>query len=152
MICPHWKTVLSALLVPLVAIFGSYIAYRQWRTAQNKLKLDLFDRRVAIYEAARHLIVSARGSGRVSQVAEFKYQSGIRGARWLYNEEIVKYLEEDIWHKVVDLGTLESELDNLPVGEERTRIIREQREIKDWLADQLRVLEQKVAPFLVLRH
>ncbi|KZE52985.1 hypothetical protein AVW14_09790 [Stenotrophomonas maltophilia] len=43
-----------------VAVAVGYVAYRQWRTAQqqastarNKLQLDLFDRRLAVYEAVR---------------------------------------------------------------------------------------------------
>ena len=106
MTSPHWTTVLAALLVPVIAFFGAYIAYRQWRTAQNRLKLDLFDRRLAVYEAARRVITTVMTSGRISQEAEFQYLSGTRGALWLYNEEIVRYLDEEIWHKVVDLGTL----------------------------------------------
>jgi len=32
-------TTLAALLTPLIAIIAVYVAYRQWRTGQNKLKL-----------------------------------------------------------------------------------------------------------------
>ena len=46
---PHWTTYLAALLTPTVAVLGSYIAYRQWHLAQNKLKLDLFDRRFSAH-------------------------------------------------------------------------------------------------------
>ena len=42
----HWTTYLSALLTPTVAVLGSLIAYRQWRLAQNKLKLDLFEQSI----------------------------------------------------------------------------------------------------------
>jgi len=42
---PHWTNYLAALLTPTVAVLGSIIAYHQWRTAQNKLKFELFDRR-----------------------------------------------------------------------------------------------------------
>jgi len=30
----------------------AYIAIQQWRTNKNKLRLDLFDRRWAVFEAA----------------------------------------------------------------------------------------------------
>jgi len=46
---PSWVTVLSAMLTPAVALSVAFIAYRQWRTAQNRLKLDLFDRCLAIH-------------------------------------------------------------------------------------------------------
>ena len=60
---PHWTTLLSALLTPAVAVFGIFIAYRQWRLAQEKLKLDLFDKRFEVYEAARELNRPGFGGG-----------------------------------------------------------------------------------------
>ena len=33
----------------MAAVVASYIGYRNWRTAQNKLKMELFDRRMAVY-------------------------------------------------------------------------------------------------------
>lgn len=36
-----------------LALMVFYVAWRQWRTARNKLKLDLFDRRFAAYEELR---------------------------------------------------------------------------------------------------
>jgi hypothetical protein len=143
---------ISALLVPIVAVFGLWIAYRQWRTAQNRLKLDLFDRRLIVYEAAREIIVTVRTSGKVTNEAEFKYFANTRGAIWLFNPEIVRYLDEELWRKIVDLGALESELEGLPAGEERSKNVREQRVIKNWLGEQLGVMEKKFAPFLKLRH
>jgi hypothetical protein len=70
---PHWTAYVSALLVPLVAIFGFIIAYQQWRTAQNKLKLDLFDRRFEIYHAARKLLAAIMTSGKASDDELFNY-------------------------------------------------------------------------------
>jgi hypothetical protein len=128
------------------------IAYRQWRTAQNKLKLDLFDRRLVVYDAAREIILAARASGKVTSEAEFKYIANTRGAIWLFDPEIVRYLDEELWRKIVDLGALESELEGLPAGEERSQNVRAQRVIKDWLGEQLRVMEKKFAPFLKVRH
>ena len=61
---PYWTQVLSALLVPTIALFACYIAWRQWRTAQNKLKLDLFEKRFAVYDTARNLFDSVVTSGK----------------------------------------------------------------------------------------
>ena len=42
--------VLSGLLTPTIAILASYIAYRQYRTAKAKLKLDLYEKRLKIFK------------------------------------------------------------------------------------------------------
>lgn len=48
---PNLATYLSASLVPIIAILGLYIAYRQYRLAQNKLRFELYQKRFAIYES-----------------------------------------------------------------------------------------------------
>jgi len=149
---PHWTTYLSALLVPTVAILGALIAYRQWRTAQNKLKLDLFDRRLVVYEAARDYISSVMTSGKTTKEKEFEFLAGTRGAKWLFDEDVTQYLDKELWHKICDLGCLQSELDGMPAGEERTKNIRDQADLKKWLIAQMKVLDDKFAPFLRLRH
>ena len=40
-----WIDISSALLTPVVAIFGCLIAYRQWTTSEKQRKQDLFDKR-----------------------------------------------------------------------------------------------------------
>jgi hypothetical protein len=59
---PIWIEYVKALGTPLAALvaafIGGFIAYRQMQTAKNKLKLDLFDKRVAVYKAAVDLINS----------------------------------------------------------------------------------------------
>jgi hypothetical protein len=51
-VCPSTNTVLLQAIPWLVAAVAVYISFRQWRTADDKLKLDLYNRRFAIYLAA----------------------------------------------------------------------------------------------------
>lgn len=149
---PHWTVYLSALLVPTVAVLGSVIAYRQWRTAQNKLKLDLFEKRFSVYDAARKLLSSIMTSGKAKDENIFAFLSGTREAKWLLNSDIADYLEEQIYHKAIELQTLSSELEGMPVGEERSANVQKQSEIKKWMLKQFEVLDEKFAPFLRLGH
>lgn len=43
-----WIQIFKALLTPVVAILGVYIAYQQWRTNRTRLKHELFDRRYSM--------------------------------------------------------------------------------------------------------
>jgi hypothetical protein len=43
-------SVFTPLLTPLIALIASYIAIQQWRTNKEKLRLDLYDKRFAVYE------------------------------------------------------------------------------------------------------
>lgn len=42
------------------------IAWRQWKTAQDKVKLDLFDRRFAVFMDARRLVSEAGQLGKIT--------------------------------------------------------------------------------------
>lgn len=149
---PHWTTYLAALLTPIVAVLGSFIAYRQWRLAQNKLKLELFDRRLSVYDATRALLASIMSSGKTKDEEVFKFMVATREAKWLLNDSIAEYLDKQLYHKVIDLQTLASELEGVGVGEERTQNVHAQANIKKWLMAQFGVLDEKFTPFLQLRH
>ncbi|WP_210024194.1 hypothetical protein [Methylocaldum sp. RMAD-M] len=149
---PHWTTYLSALLTPTVAVLGSFIAYRQWRLAQNKLKLDLFERRLTVYEAARTLLSSIMATGKAKDGEVFKFMVATREAKWLFNESVAEYLDKQLYHKAIDLQTLDAELEGVPVGEERRKNVRAQAEIKEWFMAQYEVLDEMFSPFLKLQH
>jgi hypothetical protein len=71
---PHWTAYLSAWGTPIIALiaggWGGYIAWRQWHTAQNRLRLDLFDKRFAAYAAARDVPYLIRGSRRIGSISK----------------------------------------------------------------------------------
>ena len=149
---PHWTTYLAALLTPTVAVLGSFIAYRQWRLAQNKLKLDLFDRRFSVYEAARTLLASIMTSGKANDEEVFKFMLATCEAKWLLNASVAEYLDKQLYHKAVDLQALASALEGVGVGEIRTKNVYAQADIKKWFLSQYEILDEKFAPYLQLRH
>lgn len=149
---PHWTAYLSALLTPVVAAFGIYIAWRQSRTAQNKLKLDLFDRRFSVYDQARSLLATIMTSGAITDEALWKFGAGVREARWLFDSAVEDYLRKELWNNAVNLQMYTSELEGLPVGEARSDLVEKRADIKKWFFAQYEVLDAKVEPFLKLRH
>lgn len=46
----------NAFLTPLIAIVAVYIAWQQWQTNKHKLELELYDRRLRIYEEVRKIL------------------------------------------------------------------------------------------------
>lgn len=147
-----WVNYLSALLVPTIAILGSIIAYLQWRTNSNRLKHELFDRRYEQFTVVRDFIGSIMTSGKSKPDEQFKYLSGTRGMRFIFDKEIASYVDEKIWNLAVELECLDSELEGVPVGEERSKNVKRQGEIKKQLNRELQSLEEKFAKYLQLRH
>lgn len=149
---PHWTQYLSALLTPVVAGFGIYIAWRQAQTARRKLKLELFAKRFAVYEAARALVFQVFIKGGVSSEAMGAYMLGTSEARWLLDESVNTYLRKSLLRKAVDLQDLSADLEGLPVGAERSQKVRARDEIKDWFKQQDDVLIAFFSPYLRLEH
>jgi hypothetical protein len=149
---PHWTAYVTALLTPVIAILGAYIAIQQWYTAQNKLRLDLFEKRFSVYNAARNLIGSIVTSGKAKDDELFKYLTGTREAKWLFNVDVANYLEQRLYRPALDLQCLDAELEGLPVGEERTKNVSRQAAIKIAINKEFDGLDRVFSPFLQLKH
>lgn len=147
-----WVDYLSALLVPMVAIVGSVIAWQQWRINRARLKNELFDRRYEQFCVVRDFIGSIMTSGRSTTEEQRKYLVGTRGMRFLLDKKIADYMDEHIWKPAIDLECLESELQGLPVGNDRSENVHKQRDIKLKLHEELKSLEGRFAKYLQLRH
>lgn len=148
----HWTQYLAALSTPTVAVFGSIIAYRQWRTAQNKLKLDLFEKRFVVYNAARLVLSTITTTGKITNEDSYKFLSSTREARWLLDDGISEYFDKVLWERICYLQTLQAELEGLPIGDARKQNIEQQREVKDWIREQHSVLDAKFASYLKIGH
>src|SRR5262245_28988212 len=63
---PHWIQWLQALSVPTIAVVGVFLVWQQARIARTKASRDLFDRRFAVFEAARTLLARVMAKGNAS--------------------------------------------------------------------------------------
>src|SRR5262249_49100236 len=110
------------------------------------------DRRFAIYDSIRKMLSSVMTSGKAKDDEVFAFLVATRSAKWLLNSDIAQYLDKEVYHRLLDLQTLQAELEGVPVGDERTTNVRRQTEIKKWLLAQFDVLDDKFKPFLLLQH
>ena len=109
-------------------------------------------RRFSVYEASRNLLASIMTSGKAKDDEVFKFLVSTSEAKWLLNAEVATYLEKELYHKAIDLQTLQAELEGVPVGEERSTNVMKQSKIKKWFMEQHEVLDEKFSPFLELQH
>ncbi len=151
-ISKNWVDYAAALLLPTIALLGAVITFLQWYTNRKRLKHELFDRRYKQFEAIRDFLGSVMSSGRIAASAEQDYLIGTRGVRFIFDEEIDRYVNEKIWCLAVELQALESMLEGLPVGKERSSNVQQQRVIKDKLQSELRNIEKKFSKYLQLGH
>ncbi|MCJ2113280.1 hypothetical protein MKK64_19060 [Methylobacterium sp. E-025] len=100
---------LQALTVPLLGLLAAWIAYQQWRTADRKVQLDLFDRRFAIYEAAREALAPVMREAGAETRDYFAFSSAIDKAPFLFGKEVLNQFEvtrQDINRLVMFTGMM----------------------------------------------
>ncbi|MGN7875566.1 hypothetical protein ACTJKJ_18550 [Roseateles sp. 22389] len=102
---PHWTTYLQATATPVVAVIAAVIAatiqWRQWKTAtaaaetaKNKLKLDLFDKRMVVFDAAVHLVRRANLEAPMDLDDFSELTTKMRQAEWLFSREVASRLDD----------------------------------------------------------
>lgn len=79
---PIWLKYLQAASIIMLPFFGTWIALRQMRLAEAKLKHDLFDRRFVIFEAAVNFVASILREGNVQNDEIFSYSRKIVDAEF----------------------------------------------------------------------
>lgn len=148
---PHWTSVVTAIAAPAIAIIAAWIAYRQSQIARNKLKLDLFEKRMAVYQVVRDTLGIAVSHGKLTHEEEINFVVGTRPAKWLFGPEVFRYLDETLWHKIVDFGLHNTMMEDLHSAE-RTKHVHARAEIMKWLMKQFKDFDQLCVKYLTIEH
>jgi len=146
---PSWTDVLTAISAAGIGLIGLYFAFRQEVMSRLKWKHELYDRRMAIYVAAGQSIGFMFRNGKLTDEDLFEFLQATRESDFLLNEKITERLQE-MYRRAVHLQTLDFELEDLPVGDERTAKVHEREDIKVWYIDQADELKELFTPFLKL--
>ena len=145
-----WVNYLTALLTPTIVVFGSIIAFLQWRTNRNRLKHELFDRRYAQFKAVSDYIGSILSHGTVKADDELRLLSHTRGMEFLFDEDVCQLVRE-IRSTVSLLTALNDELAS--VGSDNRKSVAQARaDAFKKLTEYSRRLESRFAPYLTLKH
>lgn len=127
MTLPGWYLFLQILFPAAIGIAGGVIGWAQWRTANQKVALDLFDRRLQLYLAVRDLNRTVIGSGTATFDQAYRMRELQEEARFLFKSEVPDALGSLV-EAMFDLEDVEKELTpDLQMGPERTRLVRTRR-------------------------
>ena len=80
----------SALLTPAIAITTAYIAKQQWQTNRQKLAIDLYDRRLRIYQEVKSFLAKITREGTVPTNSLLEFYSSITEADFLFEPEVMQ--------------------------------------------------------------
>jgi hypothetical protein len=147
---PSWVQYIQALgptgIAIVAALIAGYIAWRQWRTAHDKLSFDLYEKRFAVYEAVKSLINASTGGVIQKDLDEF--YDGIRGAEFLFDGEardFVMKIGDMAWRAKTTRAWQRS--GNHPQPD---KLIDEEENILNFLSVQSEEIENVFKPYLDL--
>ncbi len=133
-----------------IAYFAVRIGGGQKKTNDLRSKLDLFDRRLRIYEEAKNILGLMYTTGaKDEQLLEFVTKT--EDAVFLFGDNIKEYLEE-VYRRAQELSFVTQEMSRaLSVGasvEERTRLAGARKEDVEWATGQRRALSGRFKKYL----
>jgi len=109
-------TSFTTLVLGLVA---AYVVWRQWRTSQDRLVLDLFERRFQVFQELTRATTDSLSKPQVSVQDLANFDAATEKARFLFGPEIHSYLGE-IRGLLIQVFALGRALPEMPDGPRRT--------------------------------
>ncbi|WEZ83511.1 hypothetical protein P6U16_01245 [Rhizobium sp. 32-5/1] len=121
---PGWIVILQALLTPAIAIAVGVIGFLQWRTAHQKVVLDLFDRRMKVVNGVRDFQGLVFRGGVKQELADVARFHQVRHeAEFLFGSDVVNYLK-GLHDTVIEMSTATAALDTLDDPQTRSEYVK----------------------------
>ena len=89
---------LTASLTPLIALVALYIAYQQWQTNRRRLEINLYARRLRIYQAVAKYISTVLTGLHPKLEVLFEFRQSTAEADFLFGPDIRDYLDDLFKH------------------------------------------------------
>jgi len=126
---------LQFLATAALGAFAAWIAYNQWRTSKEKLRLDLYKQRYQVYQAFTKFLTDATRMNEMSDAPV--YYAEISDAYFL-TPDVYEYALEarekagELWRVIRELSR------NAPADETKIlRLIDKVDELRKWFLDQV---------------
>lgn len=145
----------QGLLMPLIAAIVAWIAYRQYKTSDNKLRLDLYDRRHQIFNKLVSALQEILTENKVKDEHILNLHTIKIQGYFLFEEDVSNYLDE-VFKKVDNLHMLirtfiDQQSSNANQVEETKRDLEEKSQLMKWIEEQFEISKTKFAKYLDFR-
>lgn len=145
----------KGLLTPLIAVVATYIAWQQWKTTQQKLILDRYDRRLRVYEEVRKILSIIFRDAKASYDDLLKFRTAVSEADFLFGPEIPEYIDE-IYKRGVKLqywsGEYRDYTQEQPEGYDHKKVVDGMHAELTWLTEQFDPAKKKFKKYLDVSH
>ena len=138
---------LLKVLLTMNALVLTYIVYNQFRVTRNKLRLDLFEKRFAVFESTGKFIAKMVHETRPTLEDVFDYRESLREAEFLFEQDITEYLKA-IDDKALLLWRIGEEMKGICDDVELKKVASAKEQTLLWLINQSRELPARLSPYL----
>lgn len=128
-------------LTILIAIIALYVAYQQWRTNRYKVKMDLFEKRIQVYEVIRQSLIDMLKHVDISKTNHEELKKAVRYSKFLFDDTIKDFIQ-DLDDKYWEITKLHDKLNRREGNEEWEEISKRKDEIWNSITFSLEHLEE----------
>lgn len=89
----------------VVGVAVACIAWQQHKTAKDKVRLDLFEKRFAVYRALIDKVRDPDAESEYGKQIHDTYWEKLQQARFLFGDDVNNYLQE-VWGKSIKLSAI----------------------------------------------
>lgn len=145
-----WFDVFQGLTTLLIAAIVAYIMWQQYKTDKDKLRYDLYNRRLKIFQGT--MVLLGRGVVQkklnIEDIDQFNREKA--EATFLFEKDVMDYLTT-ITRNCLDLWGVTAVLKTEPEGKPRNAAAKQQKALLQWFGDQPGVLKSKFEKYLRFR-
>jgi hypothetical protein len=125
----------SSLLTPLIGIVATWILILQYKLANWRWKLDLYNKRYPVYLVTINFISKIGMSNENNDELLYNFLREARDKEFLFGYDVQEFLLT-LYKKGNDLDTHQRIFKDLPVGKERSKHVKDAGDLKIWFASQ----------------
>ena len=143
---------LQTILTFIIALIATWIAYQQHLTNRNKLKLDLFDRRLKVYHSVRDTVVIFSREASIDFDEFRQLRISLIGADFLFGEEVIEF-NSQLTDWLLESMTIRDELNSDQLEPtQRTEKLDRKHEVTGLIVGSLDSAHEVYKPYFKLAH
>lgn len=133
----------TALLVAIVTWTG----VQQHKLATEKFKLDMFEKRFAVYKGVQEFLTIILQEGKLDLNKLFEFRRKTQDSTFLFGNDIPRYIDY-IDTKASDMQSAKEEYEHLPNGQERSELVNKKSLLYGELRNEIPRLKEVFSPYL----
>ncbi len=138
-----YLTSIATLITAIVAWTG----YQRHKLTKEKLKLDLFEKRFAVYKGVQAFLSIILTDARYEIADLYEFRRTTQDGTFLFGPDIPEYIKR-IDNQALNLKSTAGKLEGLPKGDERAQLCAEESRLLKELTGELPKLKEAFAPYL----